>query len=110
MRSNLMQSRKLPNADMCPRLPPEIWDIIFKMKKNIENYEKILNTYQLYQRRLDEGWKPLHQGNWIYQSQKKKWNQMYFIEKILWQFNFIEVPKLTYVDRNIFDIFNNNVI
>ena len=108
--ANLMQTIKLKETINCPILPPEIWDIIIKKKKEIEEYEKTLTLNQLYQRRLRQGWLPIGQNNWIYESQKKRWNQMYFLEKLLWTVGLLNEPKLRYVDKNKFCLFPNYLL
>ena len=58
-----------------PRLPQEIWDIIYKIKHELEEYDK---------------------QNWIKMGQNKRWNEMSLMNKILWKLGLADEPKLRY--------------
>ena len=92
----LHQPLVLPKTREPPQLPPEIWFIIMKVKKDIEEYEKTLTIQELYQRRLNQGWTPKIRGNWIEESKQKKWNEMSVLKRILWKMGLVEESKLTY--------------
>ena len=92
----LHQPLVLPKTRETPQLPPEIWFIIMKAKKDVEEYEKTLTIQELYQRRLNQGWSPKIRGNWIEESKQKKWNEMSVLKRILWKMGLVEESKLTY--------------
>ena len=90
----------LPRTREPPQLPPEIWFIIMKVKRDVEEYEKTLTFQELYQRRLDQGWIPKPTGNWIEESKLKKWNEMSVLKRILWKMGLVEESKLNYWDSD----------
>ena len=98
--NSVSQTMMLPRTHDPPQLPPEIWFIIMKMKRDIEEYERTLTTQELYQRRLTQGWTPVVKGNWIEQSKQNKWNEMSVLKRILWKLGVVEEPKLTFWDSD----------
>ena len=96
----LSQPMMLPRTREPPQLPPEIWFIIMKMKRDIEEYERTLTIQELYQRRLNQGWTPVVKGNWIEESKQKKWNEMSVLKRILWKLGVVEEPRSKYWDSD----------
>ena len=97
---SLSQTMMLPRTHAPPQLPPEIWFIIMKMKRDIEEYERTLTTQELVQRRLTQGWTPAVKGNWIEKSKQKKWNEMSVLKRILWKLGVVEEQQLTFWDSD----------
>ena len=97
---SLSQTMMLPRTRDPPQLPPEIWLIIMKTKRDIEEYERTLTTQELVQRRLTQGWTPAVKGNWIEKSKQKKWNEMSVLKRILWKLGVVEEQKLTLWDSD----------
>lgn len=100
-RSNLMKSLPIKQFDKTklPRLPHEMWLIIMRLKKEIEDYEKGLSDEELFQRRLKQGWTipESQQGNWIERNRKKKideYNRMGYYKRLLWQVGLFNNPEL----------------
>ena len=90
----------LPKTREPPQLPPELWLIIMKVKKDIEEYERTLTVQELYQRRLNQGWTPKVKGNWIEESKQKKWDEMSVLKRVLWKMGIVEEPRLNYWDSD----------
>ena len=100
-RSNLMKPMPIKQfrKSNLHHLPPEIWIIINKLKKDIEEYERNLTDEQLFQRRLLQGWTipESHQGNWIEklkQNKVEEYNKMSIYKRLLWQIGLFENPKI----------------
>ena len=90
----------LPRTREAPQLPPEIWLIIMKVKRDIEEYERTLTVQELYQRRLNQGWTPKVKGDWIEASKQKKWDEMSVLKRVLWKMGLVEEPRLNYWDSD----------
>ena len=99
-KDGLSQTMMLPRTRDPPQLPPEIWLIIMKTKRDIEEYERTLTTQELVQRRLTQGWTPAVKGNWIEKSKQKKWNEMSVLKRILWKLGVVEEQQLTFWDSD----------
>lgn len=100
-RSNLLKSIPIKYFDKTklPMLPPEIWLIIIKLKRDIEEYERGLSDEELFQRRLKQGWTipESQQGNWIERNRRKKineYNRMSYYKRLLWHVGLLNNPKL----------------
>ena len=77
-----------------PYLPPEIWMIIFDIKKKLELRDSKLS----FQEKWDLGWRPKNWNPeyWIKNKQDTRWNEMTLVEKILWKIGLKDEPKLFY--------------
>ena len=78
------------NKDELPKLPTEIWLIIYNLKKDIEEYESKLTNKELIDLRMSQGWtRPkAHQGNWIEKNRIRKineYNKLNIYKRLLFQ-------------------------
>ena len=93
-----------------PRLPPELWMIIFDIRDAMINYENNLPMDTKWRM----GWRPdnypYKTDNWIEEGKLNYWLSMSFLKKILWKFGIINVSKLEYWDNipSWFSIVFNN--
>ena len=80
-----------------PYLPPEIWDIIFDIKTQLELRDSKLS----FREKWDLGWRPKGwiPGDWIKIGQDKRWNELSFMGKLLWTLGLKDEPKLVYWDN-----------
>ena len=91
------------NKDELPKLPTEIWLIIYNLKKDIEEYESKLTNKELIDLRMSQGWtRPkAHQGNWIEKNRIRKineYNKLNIYKRLLFQIGMVEYPELEGLD------------
>lgn len=83
-----------------PKLPPEIWILIFEIRDKIIEYENSIP----FDVKWNMGWRPRNYmyktANWITESKQNYWSNMTKLGKIFWKLGIYKVDKLEYWDEN----------
>ena len=96
-RLDLMKHLNLVPFNNGPALPQEMWNLIYKFLKQIEDYENMLSDCELYHLRIQQGWVirtlPIStQNNRI----DRTWNSATFMERIKWYLGLIDKDSLKF--------------